>query len=170
MVNLLALPADGSRRAVFLGAIRCANVRKDASWIADKHAQFIEQLTSGEHSLCLGVHMDNTAANRCAMRTLEQTHPTMVSCATSETDLAVTVSQAHFAMIRWRASSCMHTIHQTALQVNIGCVAHGLNLLFKDIANTKKTTTCSKVRFVLISFKNARVFFIPCSALHALNN
>jgi len=62
-----------------LQAVTAAGVTKDAEWIKGLHIAAIKAMAGGNMQLCRGVHMDNTKANRKAMRLMEEEFPTMVN-------------------------------------------------------------------------------------------
>ena len=75
-------------------AVTAAGVTKDAEWIANLHEEMMLDITGGDPYRLLGFLMDNTKANRAAMRRLEAMYPHLL---------------------------------------NVGCQAHGMSLLVKDI-------------------------------------
>lgn len=80
-------------------AIKAAGVSKDAEWITELHNNLADDITQGQPDRLLGVLLDNTKANRKALKELEEQHRT------------------------W---------------LGLGCQAHALSLLLKDLANPSK--------------------------------
>jgi hypothetical protein len=59
--------------------VKAGGVTKDAAWITQLHEEIAEatvQQLGGDASRFTGFIMDNTAANRAAMRELKTSHPT----------------------------------------------------------------------------------------------
>ena len=93
--RILLDPAGGS---VFRGVVSCEGVIKSSQWLADKHEEWL-MAEAGTEERVLGLIMDNTSANRKAMRILRERHP------------------------KW---------------LTLGCSAHMLSLLFKDIVGGER--------------------------------
>jgi hypothetical protein len=60
-------------------AITAAGVTKDAQWIVGVHKQLLLDITEGDPCRLLGFLMDNTAANRAAMRLLTEMYPHLLN-------------------------------------------------------------------------------------------
>jgi hypothetical protein len=59
--------------------VAAAGVTKDSQWIADLHEKHLLELTDQKPYRSLGVLMDNTKANRAAMRMLKQEYPHLLA-------------------------------------------------------------------------------------------
>jgi hypothetical protein len=77
-----------------LQVIKAGGVVKDAAWIAGVHEEIVQdavKVLGGSPSRFVGFIMDNTAANRAAMRTLKEAHPTWLLLGCSAHALALLV-------------------------------------------------------------------------------
>jgi hypothetical protein len=99
--------------------VECGGTKKDADWIFSTHVALAEEIAPsqpGGADNLLGVVMDNTKANRSALKKLKDKFP------------------------RW---------------LTLGCNAHALNLIFKDLANESRCEGTARVVTALNKMSNA---------------